>query len=179
MESLATGDVAALSPRAIRFEEMVDSSTAGDVGEEQWLDEEGDATLRAEADECEAHHSCDPDGDGSVPAAWGRRGGLRPRARRSPTPTSGADPRSRVGVWDLREGALRRSRLGEDVCDQGEEAWGRLVGEGVSLLSTNRARGPAARRGYGATAWVGTARGQIKRGRGQARSDHDGCGGSR
>jgi hypothetical protein len=72
MESLATSDMAALSPRAIRFEEMVDSSTAGDVGDEQWLDEEGDATLRAEADECEAHHSCDPP---MVTAVFQRRGG--------------------------------------------------------------------------------------------------------
>jgi hypothetical protein len=72
MDSLATGDVAALSPRAIKFEEMMDSSTAGDVGEEQWLDEEGDATLRAEADECEAHHSCDPQ---TVTVVFQRRGG--------------------------------------------------------------------------------------------------------
>jgi hypothetical protein len=60
MESLATDDVVALSPRAIRFEEMVDSSAAGDVGEELWFDEEGDAALRATTDECEAHHDCDP-----------------------------------------------------------------------------------------------------------------------
>jgi hypothetical protein len=60
MESLATDDVVALSPRAIGFEEMVDSSAAGDVGEELWFDEEGDAALRATTDECEAHHGCDP-----------------------------------------------------------------------------------------------------------------------
>jgi hypothetical protein len=60
MESLATDDVVALSPRAIGFEEMVDSSAVGDVGEELWFDEEGDAALRATTDECEAHHGCDP-----------------------------------------------------------------------------------------------------------------------
>jgi hypothetical protein len=58
--SRSTGDMVALSPRAIGFEEMVDSSAARDVGEEVWLDEEGDVALRVATDECEAHHGCDP-----------------------------------------------------------------------------------------------------------------------
>jgi hypothetical protein len=58
--SRSTDDVVALSPRAIGFEEMVDSSAAEDVGKEVWLDEEGDVALRAATDECEAHHNCDP-----------------------------------------------------------------------------------------------------------------------
>jgi hypothetical protein len=52
--------VVALSPRAIGFEEMVDSSAAGDVGEEVWLNEEGDVALRAAKYEGEAHNGCDP-----------------------------------------------------------------------------------------------------------------------
>jgi hypothetical protein len=58
--SRSTGDVVALSPRAFGFEEMVDSSAAGDVGEEVWLDEEGDVALRVAKYEGEAHNGCDP-----------------------------------------------------------------------------------------------------------------------